>query len=86
MADLSTAEAAAEIGVHLGTLQRWAKTGRVKPKYRTAGAKGRGHYRWDIDDLRDQLRRLGDPPLPSPPGRKRANPAADSMRLAMRKR
>jgi hypothetical protein len=55
MTDLSTAEAARQIGVHIGTLQRWVKEGRVHPKYRLKTARGKGHYRWDLDDLRRQL-------------------------------
>jgi DNA-binding transcriptional MerR regulator len=51
----TTAQAAAAIGVHVVTLQRWAKQEIVKPAFRTAG----GQYRWDVDDLRRQLAERG---------------------------
>lgn len=55
MANLvSTAEAARAIGVSTSTLTRWAHAGHVKPAQRTVG----GHMRWDLDDLREQIRRL----------------------------
>jgi 8-oxo-dGTP pyrophosphatase MutT (NUDIX family) len=38
----------------LTTLQRWAHQGLVTPALRTAG----GHFRWDLDDLRGQLRAM----------------------------
>jgi 8-oxo-dGTP diphosphatase len=49
-----TGEAAAAVGVSSVTLLRWAHEGKVTPALITAG----GHYRWRIDDLRRQLRRL----------------------------
>lgn len=53
MADLvSTDAAAAEVGVDPETLRRWVRAGKVTPTLRTAG----GQYRWDVDDLRRQLR------------------------------
>jgi excisionase family DNA binding protein len=58
MSDVSTAEAAARIGVNLRTLQQWAKDHVVEPAFTTPG----GHYRWDVDALRRQLReRAGRP-------------------------
>jgi predicted site-specific integrase-resolvase len=49
-----TADAAKAIGVDRRTLQRWVKEGRVAPTLTTAG----GHHRWDIDDLKRQLREM----------------------------
>lgn len=51
---LPTGEAARRVGVAPSTLARWWKEGRVSPEMTTAG----GHGRWDIDDLRDHLRRM----------------------------
>jgi 8-oxo-dGTP pyrophosphatase MutT (NUDIX family) len=51
---VTTGTAARAIGVSLTTLQRWANAGRVQPAIRTAG----GHFRWDLDSLRAQLRAL----------------------------
>jgi 8-oxo-dGTP diphosphatase len=55
----TTAEAAEALNVHLVTLQRWAKQGIVTPAFRTAG----GRYRWDIPDLRRQLREKTGAPM-----------------------
>jgi excisionase family DNA binding protein len=52
MGYVTTGEAAKALGVGLTTLQRWAHAGLVTPAFRTPG----GHFRWDIDDLRSQLR------------------------------
>ncbi|TNC24336.1 helix-turn-helix domain-containing protein [Amycolatopsis alkalitolerans] len=49
-----TADAAKAIGVDRRTLQRWVKEGRVKPTLTTAG----GHHRWDVEDLKRQLREM----------------------------
>jgi predicted site-specific integrase-resolvase len=49
---VSTSVAAAAIGVTRGTLVRWWNDGTVTPALLTPG----GHARWDIDDLRKQLR------------------------------
>lgn len=51
---LTTADAADAIGVHRRTLQRWWSDGRVSPTERTVG----GHARWDLDELRRQVRAL----------------------------
>ena len=56
---VTTGKAAEELGVSLTTLQRWAHQGLVTPALRTAG----GHFRWDLDDLRGQLRAM-DPNAP----------------------
>ena len=47
-----TGVAAAAIGVARGTLARWWAEGTVTPTVVTPG----GHARWDVDDLREQLR------------------------------
>ena len=52
---VSTGVAARSLGVDRTTLGRWAKSGVVKPAVRTAG----GHLKWDIEDLREQLRTIG---------------------------
>ena len=70
---MTTGKAAEALGVSLTTLQRWAHQGLVTPALRTAG----GHFRWDLDDLRGQLRAM-DPtaqhdstkPEPSARGRR----------------
>jgi len=49
-----TGVAAAAIGVAHSTLARWWKEGVVTPALITPG----NHARWDIDDLRRQLRDL----------------------------
>lgn len=49
---VTTGKAARELGIGLATLQRWAHEGTVTAAYRTPG----GHFRWDLDDLRNQLR------------------------------
>jgi excisionase family DNA binding protein len=54
---VTTAEAARRIGVGVSTLQRWAAQGLVTPAWRTPG----GQARWDVDDLRAQLRMPGSP-------------------------
>jgi len=48
---LTSGEAADKIGVSRGSLQRWARDGRVKPAMTTPG----GQYRWELPDLRRQL-------------------------------
>ena len=49
--DLTTKQAAEQIGVGVSTLQSWAAKGLVTPKWRTPG----GQARWDLADLRRQL-------------------------------
>lgn len=49
-----TGIAAKAIGVSRGTLARWWSEGTVAPALVTPG----GHARWDIEDLREQLRAL----------------------------
>jgi DNA-binding transcriptional MerR regulator len=49
---LRTAEAARELGIDASTLRRWARAGTVSPAERTLG----GQDRWDLADLRRQVR------------------------------
>jgi predicted site-specific integrase-resolvase len=49
---VATGVAAEAIGIAHSTLSRWWKDGYVTPTVVTPG----GHARWDIDDLREQLR------------------------------
>ncbi|GAB2745064.1 hypothetical protein GCM10027174_18600 [Salinifilum aidingensis] len=49
---VTTAQAAKAIGVDRRTLQRWASEGAVTPALVTPG----GHHRWDVEDLKRQLR------------------------------
>jgi hypothetical protein len=53
----ATRVAAKAIGVGVSTLQRWAARGVVAPALRTPG----GQARWDIEDLKAQLRVPGSP-------------------------
>lgn len=50
---VTTGAAARELGVDQSTLNRWAEQEKVTPAVTTGG----GHRRWDMDDLRRQLRR-----------------------------
>jgi excisionase family DNA binding protein len=54
---VSTEEAARALGVSARTLTRYAADGRITPTVVLSGGR-RNHYRWDIDDLRRQLRAL----------------------------
>lgn len=49
---LTSAQAARELGVDRSTLHRWQAAGIVEPAEYTAG----GHARWDIEQLRRQIR------------------------------
>jgi hypothetical protein len=51
---LTGAEAARRVGLDPVALSRWTRRGRLTPAARTPG----GHCRWDLDDLRMQLRKL----------------------------
>jgi 8-oxo-dGTP pyrophosphatase MutT (NUDIX family)/predicted DNA-binding transcriptional regulator AlpA len=54
---MTTARAAAAVGVARSTLWRWLKLGWVTPHSRTIG----GHLRWDLDELRSQIDRMREP-------------------------
>jgi len=51
---VSTGEAARALGIGRSTLARWWAKELVTPALVTAG----GHARWDVDQLREQLRDL----------------------------
>jgi excisionase family DNA binding protein len=51
---LSTGEAAQALGLNSRSISRWAKEGKITPALVTPG----GQYRWNLDDLREQLRSL----------------------------
>ncbi|WP_285485616.1 MerR family DNA-binding transcriptional regulator [Amycolatopsis taiwanensis] len=51
---LSTGEAAKALSIDRSTLARWHREGKVTPADITAG----GHARWDVEDLRAQIRQL----------------------------
>jgi len=53
---LSTTQAARELGIASSTLGRWARAGFVIP----AGHTARGHRRWVITDLIEQIRVAGE--------------------------
>lgn len=48
-----TSEAADYIGISTQTLARWVREGWLRPSLTTKG----GHYRWDLDDLAEQVQR-----------------------------
>jgi DNA-binding transcriptional MerR regulator len=49
---IATGAAARELGIDRGTLVRWWQHGLVTPAIVTAG----GHARWDLQELRQQLK------------------------------
>jgi predicted site-specific integrase-resolvase len=49
---VSTGVAARDLGIGHNTLLRWWNNGDVTPAYVTPG----GHPRWDLDELKEQLR------------------------------
>lgn len=51
---LTTAQAAQALGVSRRTLARYAERGQLTPTLTLPS----GHYRWDLDDIRQQLRAL----------------------------
>jgi excisionase family DNA binding protein len=51
---LTTGELARELGLSARSLARWAQEGQLKPTLVTPG----GQYRWELEDVREQLRRL----------------------------
>lgn len=53
---VTTGEAAKAVGVSRTTLVRYADRGYIKP----ASVLPSGHRRWDLEDLRRQLRDLRD--------------------------
>ena len=55
---LTTAEAARFLGISRRALSRYAQNGQLEPTLVLPS----GHYRWDIDDIRRQLRELRERP------------------------
>lgn len=51
---VTTSAAAKTLGISSRTLQKWATDGVVTADFVTVG----GHYRWDVDNLRAQLRAM----------------------------
>ena len=54
---VSTEAAAKALGISARTLTRYANDGRITPAVVLTGGT-RKHYRWNLDDLREQLRGL----------------------------
>jgi excisionase family DNA binding protein len=54
---MTTGEVARALGVATTTVQRWVHKYGLRPAQVTLG----GHFRWDLDDLKAQLRELQDP-------------------------
>ena len=50
----TTGQAARELGISARTLAHYAQTGQLEP----ALVMPSGHYRWDVEDIRRQLREL----------------------------
>lgn len=50
---LTTGELAEELGVSRGAVLKWTVDGLLKPTFTTMG----GHHRWDLDDVREQIRK-----------------------------
>lgn len=53
---LTTTQAAKALGISRRTLARYVEKGLITPTLRLPSR----HYRWDLDDLRRQLRDLDD--------------------------
>lgn len=51
---LSTTEAARALGIHPKTLTKYVSQRKVRPTLRLPS----GQMRWDLDDLKDQLRAM----------------------------
>ncbi len=51
---LSTGEVARELGVSRAAVLSWVREGKITPTLTTPG----GHHRFDLDDVRRQLREL----------------------------
>ena len=54
MRTLTTGELARELGVSRGAVLKWVRAGLITPEFTTPG----GHHRWDVDKVREQLRKL----------------------------
>jgi DNA-binding transcriptional MerR regulator len=49
---LTTSELAKALGLSLRSVQRYIAAGNITPELTTPG----GHHRWDLDNVREQLR------------------------------
>jgi excisionase family DNA binding protein len=49
---LTTSELAKALGLSLRSIQRYIAAGHITPELTTPG----GHHRWNLDDVRNQLR------------------------------
>ncbi len=53
---ITTGELARALDVPPGAVRKWARDGLITPALVTGG----GHYRWDVDQVRAQLRDLNE--------------------------
>lgn len=51
---LTSGELAKELGLSHQAITNYARTGQLEPALTTPG----GHYRWDLEDVRRQLREI----------------------------
>ncbi|WP_310278052.1 helix-turn-helix domain-containing protein [Haloactinomyces albus] len=51
---LTSGQLAKELGLSHRSVSHYAQTGQLEPALVTPG----GHYRWDVDDVRRQLREM----------------------------
>ena len=54
MRTLTTGELAKELHVTRGAIIKWQRAGLITPEFTTPG----GHHRWDLDKVKEQLRKL----------------------------
>lgn len=55
---MTSGELARELGISPRTVARYVREGLLKPTETTLG----GHYRWDVDQVREQIRELRSGP------------------------
>ncbi|NHD17891.1 MULTISPECIES: helix-turn-helix domain-containing protein [unclassified Actinopolyspora] len=53
---LTSGELAKALGISHQSITHYARTGQLNPALTTPG----GHYRWDLDDVKRQLRELNE--------------------------
>ena len=51
---LTTSQLARALGLSLSSIKRYISAGQIKPDLTTPG----GHYRWNVESVRQQLREL----------------------------
>jgi 8-oxo-dGTP pyrophosphatase MutT (NUDIX family) len=73
---VNTSQAAKALDVHPSTIWRWQKAGEITPAWTTPG----GQARWDLDDLRRQLR-ISPPegPMPADANKPESSPVVASI-------